>query len=116
MAETHNIRGVQNVFQYYWLGSHPVQSTRKESYLKYYDRPDLQNNNQSLFDSRRKMSNALGFDSFAERALLLAAPKGKVLTLIQKLIIIIQNRLVSFIIFIVLKNINDNFFNFSQNS
>ena len=77
MAETHNIRGVQNVFQYYWLGSHPVQSTRKESYLKYYDRPDLQNNNQSLFDSRRKMSNALGFDSFAERALLLAAPKGK---------------------------------------
>jgi len=74
-AAEHKVQGVPHVFQYYWLGNHPIQEVRKASYLSFYNRPDLHSNNQDLFDDRRKMAQALGFESYADRSLLLAAPE-----------------------------------------
>ena len=74
-AAEHKVQGVPHVFQYYWLGNHPSQEVRKASYLSFYNRPDLHSNNQDLFDDRRKMAQALGFESYADRSLLLAAPE-----------------------------------------
>jgi len=73
IAEEHRYSGQDLVFQYYWLGQHPNVEFRRESFLNYYNRPDLDRVCQDLFNSRRRMAQALGFSSFAERALLLAA-------------------------------------------
>ena len=66
VAEEYVIDGIPQIFQYYWLARHPDGEMRKQSYLNYFDRPDLRQNNQELFDNRRKMAQALGFQSFAQ--------------------------------------------------
>lgn len=76
VGEEHNVQGRNLIVQYSWLMRHMDRDIRKQSYLNYYRLDDLTANNQALFTNRRKMAQALGFDSFSHRALMLSAPKG----------------------------------------
>ena len=76
IAEVHYHNRVEYIVQYSWLVQSRNRDHRRESYLMYNNNSQTASSLQTLIDNRRKMSHILGFDSFASRALMTAAPEN----------------------------------------